>query len=95
VVYPPTLCSDGTTKPAAALAPPQVRSTRVSNHRTSLTLLGVAAFAAVMLGALITFNRIGMRQASNVTPSATVGIVQPHAPLDKAPGVPPTQPKRY
>jgi hypothetical protein len=60
----------------------------VTNHRTPFTLLAVAAIAAFILAALITFNRVGMRQASNVTPPGTVGLAHPHPPLDTAPGVP-------
>jgi hypothetical protein len=65
----------------------------MTNYRTSLALFAVAV--AFILAAIIALNHVDTRQASNASPPGTVGLAQPHPPLDIAPGmpVPPPQPK--
>jgi hypothetical protein len=54
-----------------------------------------AVAVAFILAAIIALNHVDTRQASNASPPGTVGLAQPHPPLDIAPGmpVPPPQPK--
>ena len=62
--------------------------------RTSLALFAAVAVVAFIFAAILTLNRVNTREASNGPPPGTTGLARPHAPLDKAPGVPvraPTQ----
>ena len=61
------------------------------NHRTAVIIFAVALAVVVMLAFATTLNDVDNQVADSATRPGTVGLAQPHKPLDVAPGqaVPP------
>jgi hypothetical protein len=58
------------------------------NHRTAVTLFAVALALVVAAALVTTSHNVNTRVSDNYAAPGTVGLAQPHAPLDKAPGEP-------
>jgi hypothetical protein len=57
-------------------------------HRTAVTIFAVALTLALTAALVTTLQHVDIRHANNEAQPGTIGLAQPHAPLDRAPGEP-------
>jgi hypothetical protein len=56
------------------------------SHRTAVAIFAVVLAVAIVVAFVATTHDVDMRVANSETPPGTVGLAQPHPPLDSSPG---------
>jgi hypothetical protein len=56
------------------------------SHRTAVAIFAIGLAVVIIAASVATFHGIETKVADNGLPPGTVGLAQPHAPLDSSPG---------